>query len=668
MTPGRGTQPTSSPPGKRWPAAGVILIALAAYANTLPGDFVFDDQELIEKDAGLRDFDLRRIFLSDYWGPRRASNVYRPVVLLTYALNFRCGDAAWGFHLVNVLLNAAVALLSYWVLVQLVGDQLVAFLCASLYALLPIHVEAVANIVGRAELLAAAATFAAWLIVLKDPSPTGARAWRQTVGVGMLTFVGMLAKENSVVILPLLLVTAAIRRQTLPWGAFLGAAIAIGANLLVRRVGVDATDLGASLIDNPLAHVEPLTRGVNALGLLGVYAFKTVAPFHLSADYSYNQIPVKPLGSALTWFSAGTVVLGAGATITLAWRRLPLLALATTFFLIAFLPTSNVLFPIGTIFAERLAFLPSFAYPLLLAAVTTKFLERQPTRRRPIVCTVLALLCLLYGGRSIVRNEDWSTRQTLKARIALDAPNSTRSHSIAAEAHMLKAEEHRLSSGPESQQAQAAFALATQKLKRALEIYPNNTRSLAKLGQLHLDFGHPDEALKYLNSSHDAMRKTKTPVPEALIFRAQALVMLGRPEEAQNDLTEYFAYTRRTSYPVHFTAHQFLGMALAAQGRLEAALREFTAAVDLRPDLPEIWRNRGYCRSLLGQFDAAITDYQVGADVCRRLGVFYAPPPRESVWLFYRLIANAHRETGNEGAAQKFEAEAAQMQSAHTAR
>src|SRR5687767_1767910 len=82
------------------PAGAAILF----HANTIPGDFVFDDIVLIERGTGLRDVDPERVFLSNYWGPDYEDRNWRPLTLLTYALNFTLGSGPAPFHVINVLL------------------------------------------------------------------------------------------------------------------------------------------------------------------------------------------------------------------------------------------------------------------------------------------------------------------------------------------------------------------------------------------------------------------------------------------------------------------------------------------------------------------------------------------------------------------------------------
>jgi hypothetical protein len=127
--------------------------ALFVSANTLPGDFVLDDATIRDHQDDLERLDLRRLFFLDYWSPSRMDTGFRPLTFLTCAANFRLGAAAWSFHAVNVALHAALAALVYFLLLELLGDAVLAAAGAALHAVLPIRTEAVASIAGRAAQL-----------------------------------------------------------------------------------------------------------------------------------------------------------------------------------------------------------------------------------------------------------------------------------------------------------------------------------------------------------------------------------------------------------------------------------------------------------------------------------------------------------------------------------
>jgi tetratricopeptide (TPR) repeat protein len=645
-----------------WPLLPAA-VALAAFANTVPGDFVFDDVILIEQGKGLHDLDLRRIFLSNYWGPDRADRNYRPLVLLSYALNWQAGGGAWSFHAVNVLLNAAVASVAFLVLRALGLGAPLAALGAALHAVLPVRVEAVANIVGRAEVLAGLAILGAWLIALRNPrddrpGPIAAAA--------AVTFLGLCAKESAVTVIPLLAAAGWILRRSVPWRTAGACLIATLVYLALRQVVLEGKQNNITFIDNPLTFTDDITRAVNAVRILGIYIAKTVAPIRLSADYSFDQVPALPLSSASLWVHASLTAAGLAACFWISWRRLPLGAVAVVFFLVTFSVTSNVFFPIGTILGERLAYVPSFAYPLAICALAAAWTRGRPGRGQAAL-VLLALLTAAYGTRTWARNRDWAHGARMDIRMAIDSPGSTRAQLKAAEGYVRLWHESRQAKGKED-----LLQRALEHIDESLRIHPKHGRAIAKRGEVFLHQGKYAEAEAELRRAALTMAAADPPESEPLIhlLRAQALLHLEKYDEALEESDRYLKVLEGRGAPPNGLGHHSRGLARARLGGLREALADFDRAVELRPDLPELRANRGYCRFLLGDLGGALADYEKGLEACKAAGVFYDPDPQmESAWKFLLKTADVHaraaevqRAGGNEEAARAAEARAAKLQ------
>ena len=182
--------------------AFLLAIVVLAYSNTLVDSFTLDDKIYIDLNPQVTDASLRGLFAAN-----KLANVFRPLTFATLALNWKVGGTRpFGYHLFNLLLHGAATLLFYFLLEAIFfelsqgapspRDKLVAFAAALIFAVHPIHTEAVSSIVGRAEILAAGFIFAAWILHLKDrPIPA------------LICFaLALLSKESAVVFLPLLLV------------------------------------------------------------------------------------------------------------------------------------------------------------------------------------------------------------------------------------------------------------------------------------------------------------------------------------------------------------------------------------------------------------------------------------------------------------------------------
>jgi tetratricopeptide (TPR) repeat protein len=628
-------------------------VALAAFANTMPGDFVFDDVMLIKRGEELKDFKLDRIFVQNYWGFDREDKNYRPLTLLSYALNYRVTEAAWAFHAVNWMLNACVALLAYLVLRELLESAWLAALGASLFTVLPIHVEAVANLVGRAELLAGLALLGAWLVALRNSRPTDpGQQNRERPGLvitaGCITFFGLLCKENVIAVVPLLVIGNAVLRRPIPWKTLLATVIAVVLYLAVRELALHDLQHIKSSIDNPLQTAEAPTRVVNAVKLLGLYLLKIVAPLTLAADYSFNEIPVLPLKDPVLWLWALSVVAFFGLGAWVARKRAPLIVLALLFFLINIALVANVAFPVGTIFAERLAFIPSLAYPLLLCAF---FKSRSLRGRGQWAWPVFAALILLYGTRTVARNADWLEAPLMQLRMSQDAPGSAKCHNITAGGYVT------LASRATREKKKELLEKAEASVRKALQIAPYE-KAQAKLGEILLRQGRHTEALKVLL---DVLPRT-TNEPLVLRYIGECYINLRQEQQALKYLDRYIETLAAMGGRRDAMGYHFRGLAKGMLERLDEALKDFNAALDMRQDIPETWINRGFCREQLRDsarqrrdISGALADYERGVEVCLEKGLLWSPDATEATasQILEEKISRLHRAVGNEATARE---------------
>jgi hypothetical protein len=147
----------------RWPVPlALAVLALLAYANALANGFVLDDRGIVLDNPLVREPGTAwRAFLTPYWPAAIGGGQYRPLGILSFVLDGAiAGPSAMWYHAVNVAWHAAATVL-LWVWIRGFLAPAGALVAAALFAVHPVHVEAVANVVGRLELMAAAFIFAA---------------------------------------------------------------------------------------------------------------------------------------------------------------------------------------------------------------------------------------------------------------------------------------------------------------------------------------------------------------------------------------------------------------------------------------------------------------------------------------------------------------------------
>lgn len=470
-------------------AAALALLAVLPYVNGLTAGFTFDDGAIVRDNPRLAGPErVGEIFTTHYFGgPLSTAKNYRPVVLLTYAVQrWTTGIDPFPFHLVNVLLHAATTLLLAAWLLALGMPRAPSLAAAALFAVVPIHAEAVTGIVGRAELLVALLVFLSALLFHRATEDPRLRAVAYAGAVAAF-LAALFTKEHAVVLPGVVLLgellrrgadeplAARLRRKALPAAGLL-APLAVFVVFRALFVGSGLVAKGSAFfeLDNPLVTLVAPLRAANGLWLLLRYAAKTLVPLGLSADHSAHALP---LATSLADPLAIAGLLGVAALAALAVlsvRRLPLVALGLGLFLGAFLPTSNVPFPIGTIFAERLAYLPSAGLLAAVAGLASALPRASAGFRRAL----LGVALVTYAATTVERNEVFRSDESLFADLLVKVPRSARARYNAAWLAWGRGE----------------TTVARSNLEKAIALFPRHYDAWALLGLVEAKEGRHTEA------------------------------------------------------------------------------------------------------------------------------------------------------------------------------
>jgi protein O-mannosyl-transferase len=365
--------------------SSIVLVSVLVYLRTAWFDYTFDDWIIVARNPAVQAWvGLKSIFSSAYW-PGSQRGLYRPVTILTFALErIVHGGGAGGFHFVNVMLHATVSVLVYRVALHVLRARWAAAFTALLFAAHPIHIEAVAGVVGRAELLSS--LFALGTILVWMRYTDGQSASPGLPAIAVLFALGASSKEN-VTVVPAVIAAWEFSRRTgesiLPrvvrlardprvW--VLGGSAAASFGLRTLAMGGLGRIIGsrAPYIENPLAYQPTFVRIVSAAANQVHGAVLHVFPHPLLPDYSYSTLPIR--SSWLDPYFLTAIVLVAGAAVL--WfvkdNTARQLAFAGAWYIIAVAPTANVAMPIGTVFGERLFYFPSIGFCLAAAALVKR--------------------------------------------------------------------------------------------------------------------------------------------------------------------------------------------------------------------------------------------------------------------------------------------------------
>lgn len=389
----------------------VAACAIVVYLGALWNRFAMDDRFIIVLNPLLRSpSGVWRAFLEPYWPGDLGGKLYRPLTVATYVIDRMIDGWSW-FHAANLLWHAGVSV-AVTVLVRRWVNTSAALIAGVLFAVHPVHVEAVANVVGRNELMAALFVLLAVYAALERQSVV----WCSAALAG-----GLLSKENAAVA-PGLIVWAWCLGLSRPTRAravsFLVSWIVLGAAYAllysaVLRPYERMLDLAPVFVGE-----GPVAIRLTAVAALADVTRLLVFPLTLRADYSPAERTI--VTSVLDGrFVIGLLcVLGWAGLLLATWRRgRRIEALGLGWIGIAFLPVANLLFPIGALLGERLLYLPSVGLVLAVGA----WLRNLPGRR---VWTVAAVIFVAGGLRTALRVPVWRDDRTVALSMLTDSPDS----------------------------------------------------------------------------------------------------------------------------------------------------------------------------------------------------------------------------------------------------
>ena len=414
-------------------AAAAVMVTLPSVTN----GFVYDDVWIVQQNDVVHNLDLKELLQSPYWPHNRGGAMWRPVALVGFGFEWALGGGgATIFHVVNIglygLVTGLVALLGVRLFSPTVG-----LVAGILFAVHPIHVEVTANIVGQAELIAAAgylvAMLAMWQRGIRDA--TGPRtAW---LGVAVVGFaLGLGGKEHGLTFPGAVLIlwwlvarqrglrfNETVRREWTSLVPF----VLVASVYLVLRAHVVGGATSAGGIATGLSANSILERAIVMLPVSMEWLRLLFFPVHLSADYS----PLKLVPQATFGFDHAMALVMWSAILALGWlkRDKTTMVVGVALFLVTMSITSNLFVPLEILLAERLLFLPSVGWALVVAGVIVPEVGAERSRgaaRRLGFLVVMAIA--LRAARSVWRATVWHDNDRFLAQLLEDAPDSFRSH------------------------------------------------------------------------------------------------------------------------------------------------------------------------------------------------------------------------------------------------
>ncbi|XP_054862500.1 protein O-mannosyl-transferase TMTC1 isoform X5 [Amphiprion ocellaris] len=607
-------------------AAGryAVLVALCVlcYSNSLRGELVHDDVWAIINNPDVRPgSSLGNIFSNDFWGKRMADNTshksYRPLCILTFKLNVLLGGMTpLYFHIVNMCLHCAVTCLLMQTCERCVfEDSRLAFITALLFAVHPVHTEAVSGIVGRADVLACLLFLLTFLSYVRsvgecdseDSLPSTVSTWSLLISL-LLGTCAMLVKETGITVFGVCLLYDALVFCRKPiiyhlsgsglrdllhiCSPFIKRACLISGYVVII-MSVRLWLMGGSMPlfseqDNP-ASFSPhlLTRILTYSYLLSFNAWLLLAPVVLCYDWQVGSIPlVEALGDmrnvSTVLLAMVMVALCLHCIFSLQRQDSREVLVGMLFLVFPFIPASNLFFRVGFVVAERVLYMPSMGYCILVAHGLGRLCSVVGRFAAMVLSVSMLMLLLLFSWKTVQQNNVWLSREALFRSGIQTLPHNAKVHYNYA--NFLK----------DSSRHQEAI----HHYNTALRLYPRHASAMNNLGTLTHS---PEEAERYYRKALD----TNPQHNRALFNLGNLLKSQGKEKKAEALLRDSIRFG-----PHFADAYSSLASLYAEQKRFAEANEVYVKGIEHCPDSSDLHNNYGVFLVDTGEGKLAAAHYQ----------------------------------------------------------
>jgi protein O-mannosyl-transferase len=604
----------------RLQALVIFALSFALYANTLTHKFCQDDAIVItdnkytvEGFAGIPDILRYDTFYGFFKEAGKANLVaggrYRPFTLVQFAIEYQFfGKNPFIGHLFNVLWFGLTCVLLYFVLLKLLNFKhqkqpensseytihFIAFATAAIFAVHPIHTEAVANIKGRDEIMCLLGSLAAVWFSIKAFEKGGIL---NSILAAGLFFIGLLSKENAitfVVIVPLIywffmetnIVTAL--KQTIPFIASAILFIILRGAVIGNQFGGEQLELMNNpylkLVDNQYVAFSFSEKFGTIIYTLGDYIRLLIFPHPLTHDYYPRHIDIMSFGDWQVILSL-LVYIGLEALILRGLLKKEIWAFGLAFYLITLSIVSNLVFPVGTNMAERFLFMPSVGFCLVVAIVLSKIFTLKNSDNLLNIkhlSMVLISIITLLGLKTVLRNPAWKDNYTIFTTDIEVSKNSAKLQtSVGGETIDTFRNEKNL------ELRTSKMKEAIEHLKRAIEIHPTYKTPYLLMGNAYLYLEDSENAIKYYEAALKLDSTFKDARANLAIAKNTQYRDIGkRAGQVENNIPKAIEYLTKAieANPLDAQAYSYLGTAYGMSGQAQKSIEALSKALSLRFD------------------------------------------------------------------------------------
>ena len=615
---------------------GIFVLSFLLYGNTLTHDYTQDDAIVITQNeftkkgiSGISDILNYDTFVG-FFGKQKdlvAGGRYRPMSVITFAVEWQFfGENPFISHLVNILLYGLTGVVLYLIMLLMFKNvrppleaYFIAIATTTLFLAHPIHTEAVANIKGRDEIMALLGSLTTLYWAFRYRSTQNLL---YLGGAIFVFFLALMSKENTITFLAIIPVAlyffperdkpstiGSVAMRTLPYVAVAVIFLFLRSNVLGEAGSIGGPE-AKELMNNAFVGMTPNERYGTIFYTLGKYIQLLIFPHPLTHDYYPRHIPTMTFGD---WQALLSLVfyLAIGIYALLRMPKKDPIAFGIIFYIASLSVVSNLFVSVGTNMSERLVFMPSVGFCLIVALLLSKFLLKKDNMRMALVAT--AIIGVLYLGKTFTRNYAWKDNFTLFTTDIKTSVNSAKLNNAVGGSLIDKAIET-----TDKAEQQRLYNEAIPYLTKAVEVHPTYENAYNQFGRAYYGLGDYEKAAEYFR--HLAQTFNNPNGRKNLYETGKQLSTVAGTQQDPNQkvilyqkaipiLEECLAY-----FPNDTELLGHLGASYASTNRPQQAIEYFEKVIQIQPNNAKAHLFAGYSYSTLGQQTGDQNLIQKGAE------------------------------------------------------
>lgn len=584
----------------KWLIPFILILTFLAFIPVLNAGFVnWDDPDYVSNNILIRDFsNIPELITTPLQGN------YHPLTMLSLALNFSIsGNEAWSYHLFNLLFHLINCLLVFRLAMLLSKKNfLIAFTTALLFGIHPMHVESVAWISERKDVLYTLFFLAGLITYIRYIDTKSRRQFLLT----LLFLVLSLLSKPAAIVFPLVLLTIdLLRKRPLTLKLLIEkipfAIPAFALALLTYYAQTDVGATGAGLFDMG-------TRILMAFYGFMMYILKMFIPLNISPFY-----PFPPVNESLpaAYFLAPLFFLVIAVLFYFSMKKDRVLAFGISFYLANLILVLQIL-PVGSaVISDRYTYIPYIGLFFALGWLLNKYAAGNYKKGFSIIIPVALIFSLLTFKQAGIWNDGATLWDHAIKTVPSSKAYSLRASLLRKEKDYTKAIEYYNTAlnmnviDHESYNNRGAIYFDLQKYdlayadyRKSLSLRPDYHTAFDNMGALFAVQQNYDSALFYL----DAAIRLKPDYKHTYSNRALTYMELKRYNEAIKDFETYLLYE-----PDAADIYNTIGLCYRVQSRFQESLGPINKAIQMDPQ-PPFFMNRSYAYYGLNNLDFARKD------------------------------------------------------------